>query len=79
MNVVGIDSPGLSASPAIAKYVLNLIQPHVTLVEKDDYQEREAYVNLKVLNREQKNELIKKIPLMDAWLVVVNKLQKVKL
>lgn len=62
VNVVGIDSPGLSASPAIAKYILNLIQPHVTLVERDDYQERETYVNLKVLNREQKNELIKNNP-----------------
>jgi L-2-hydroxyglutarate oxidase LhgO len=25
INLIGIDSPGLTASPAIAKYVLNLL------------------------------------------------------
>lgn len=62
VNVIGIDSPGLSAAPAIANYVLNLIAPNLTLKKREDYQEREAYVNLKKLSRDEKNEWIKQDP-----------------
>ncbi len=58
VNVIGIDSPGLSAAPAIANYVLDFIRPNLTLNEKEEYQGREAYVNLKGLSREEKNTLI---------------------
>ena len=47
--MIGIDSPGLSAAPAIANYVLDFIRPNLTLNEKEEYQGREAYVNLKGL------------------------------
>lgn len=62
VHVIGIESPGLSAAPAIAQYVLQFIRPHIELVEKETYEEREAYVNLKTLSREEKNALIKQNP-----------------
>lgn len=62
IHVIGIESPGLSAAPAIAKYVLDFIRPHVELAEKEWDSSREPYVNLKALSREEKNALIKKDP-----------------
>lgn len=60
INVAGIESPGLTASPAIAKYVIELLskklllslKPHFNPIRKADY----FFKNLSV---EQKNEIIK--------------------
>ncbi len=64
VNVAGIESPGLSASPAIAEYVLNLLrQAGLKLDEKENYiEKRRGYHYFKNLSDEEKNEIIKKDP-----------------
>ena len=62
VHVIGIESPGLSAAPAISKYVLDFIRPHIELNEKEWDSSRRPYVNLKALTREEKNALIQKNP-----------------
>ena len=64
VNVAGIESPGLSASPAIAKYVSDLL-------ENDGYEmkenpafdpKREPTYKFSLLSDEEKNEIIKNDP-----------------
>ena len=64
VNVAGIESPGLSASPAIAEYVINLIkESEFTLTEKENYiEKRKAYHEFKMLPQEEKNKIIKENP-----------------
>lgn len=64
INVAGIESPGLSASPAIAEYVVNIIKSlGLELTEKENYiKTRKAYHEFKTLSQEQKNEIISKNP-----------------
>ena len=61
INVVGIESPGLAASPAIAKKVVEeLIAPRFNLVEKLDFNPYvKKYVKLKNLTIEEKQEYFK--------------------
>ena len=62
VNVAGIESPGLSASPAIAEYVLELLKENgVEFTEKKDYiKTRESVKHFKNWDIEKKNEMIKK-------------------
>ena len=64
VNVAGIESPGLSASPAIAEYVVNLIKESgFNLVEKGSYiEKRKAYHEFKNLPVEEKNKVIANDP-----------------
>ena len=64
VNVAGIESPGLSSSPAIAEYVLNLLENSgLKLEEKENYiEKRKGYHYFKNLSDEEKNEIIKKDP-----------------
>lgn len=61
INAAGIESPGLSAAPAIAKYIKNLFldaAPGVTL--KSDFNpERKKSIRFRNLNDKQREELIK--------------------
>ena len=61
VNVAGIESPGLSASPAIAEYVINLLKDlGLTLRKKSDFNgKREAMHKFSELSIQEKNELIK--------------------
>ena len=61
INVVGIESPGLASSPAIAKKVVEeLIAPKFDLVEKADFNPYvRKYVKLKNLSIEEKQEYFK--------------------
>ena len=64
IQVAGIQSPGLTASPAIGEYVQNLLEKAgLTLVEKTDYdpflEETDRYGNISM---EKADELIKKNP-----------------
>ena len=62
VHCIGIESPGLSASPAIAEYVASLLEKAgATLSEKADFcgTYRPA-VAFRALSDEQKNEIIKK-------------------
>lgn len=65
INVAGIESPGLSASPAIAIYVKDMLKEiGLDLKEKEDFNPN--YYALSSLfndmNEEEKNEIIKKNP-----------------
>ena len=64
VNVAGIESPGLSSSPAIAEYVVNLIKESgFELSEKESYIEtRKSYHEFKTLPLEEKNKVIAKDP-----------------
>lgn len=59
INVIGIDSPGLSAAPAIGAYVTELINKKENLELKDDFiVQRKKTVRMSQLNIEEKNKLI---------------------
>lgn len=64
VNVAGIESPGLSASPAIAEYVVELLASAGCALEKNpDYiATREALHAFREASIEEKNEIIKKDP-----------------
>lgn len=64
INVAGIESPGLSASPAIAEYVSKMIEDSgLELVAKKDYNPtRQAMHAFREASIEEKNEYIKKDP-----------------
>lgn len=63
LNVIGIDSPGLTAAPAIGVYVVNMIKEKLDLVEKKNFKKtREKIVRFAELSLEEKNKLIKKKP-----------------
>ena len=60
INVIGIDSPGLTAAPAIGVYVVNMIKERLDLVEKKNFKKtREKIVRFAELSLEEKNKLIK--------------------
>lgn len=64
INVAGIKSPGLSSAPAIAKYVVELIQNIAgKLEEKEDFNpRRKKLIHFDTLDDEEKTKLIKKDP-----------------
>ena len=64
VNVAGIESPGLSASPAIAEYVVDLIKKSGTVLkEKENYiEKRKAYHEFKMMSQEEKNKVIQENP-----------------
>ncbi len=64
INVAGIESPGLSASPAIAKYVAELLAKNGLKfsTNKKYVSTRPSYKHFMELPDDQKNEIIKKDP-----------------
>ena len=63
LNVAGIESPGLSASPAIALYVREILSEKLNLTEKEHYSDvRKAPVRFRHMNDVERAELIKKNP-----------------
>ena len=64
VNVAGIESPGLSASPAIAEYVIELLESNGVILEKKEsfnpYRKPMHY--FRELSIDEKNEIIKKHP-----------------
>ena len=62
-DAVGIESPGLTSSPAIAERIVNMIQAKYNFAKKDNFiAEREPMVVMQDLSIEEKNEMIKKDP-----------------
>ena len=62
-NCAGIQSPGLSASPAIGEYIAGLIRDQLSLDEKTDFiATRKDILNPSKLSLEERNELIKQEP-----------------
>ncbi|MCT4544697.1 MAG: NAD(P)/FAD-dependent oxidoreductase [Vallitalea sp.] len=65
VNVAGIESPGLSSAPAIAKYVVEEIMPNIigNMKLKENFiSTRRKFIRFAELNEEQKEEMIKKDP-----------------
>lgn len=63
INAIGIDSPGLTAAPAIATYVIDLIRNKVELTKKDNFKStREKMIRMADLSIEEKNKLIQENP-----------------
>jgi len=64
INAAGIESPGLSASPAIAEYILDMLKEQgVELNEKEGYNPiRKPMHAFREASIEEKNEIIKKDP-----------------
>ena len=63
INVIGIDSPGLTAAPAIAKYVVDIVSKNIQLKEKENFKEtRTKMVRMSELSIEEKNKLIAQNP-----------------
>jgi len=81
INVAGIESPGLSASPAIAEYVVELLREEgLSLTEKQDYiairKSSHAFRNAKI---EEKNQIIQKDSRYEELFADVKESQKGKL
>jgi glycerol-3-phosphate dehydrogenase len=63
-HVAGIDSPGLTAAPAIAEYVESLITKSYTLKKKANFNPvRQKTKVFRYLSDQEKRELVKKQPL----------------
>lgn len=63
VNVVGIQSPGLTAAPAIAEYVVNMLSKKLPLIPKINYQaKRTAIPRFRRLIHAERNTLIREDP-----------------
>lgn len=63
ISLVGIASPGLTAAPAIAKHVVELVNNTLTLTKKVNYKAtREKVIKFTELSVDEKNALIKENP-----------------
>ena len=63
INVIGIDSPGLTCAPAIASYVIDLLKNNLKLEEKSNFKHhRTKMVRMSELTLDEKNKLIAENP-----------------
>ena len=63
VNLVGIQSPGLTAGPAIAEHVVKMLSEKVVFEPKREYiPGRKAIPRLRALGHEERNRFIKKDP-----------------
>lgn len=63
-NLVGIESPGLASSPAIAEYAVNEVSKYLNLKANDKFNpHREAIKRISMMDSDELNELIKQNPL----------------
>ncbi len=63
INLIGIESPGLTASVPIAKMIVDIIRNHEELKEKSDFiSKREPRIRFRDLSFEEQEKLIKEDP-----------------
>lgn len=63
IDCAGIESPGLTASPAIGKMVASMVQKKLSLEKKTDFiSRRTGILNPALLSMEERNALIRKNP-----------------
>ena len=61
INLIGIESPGLTASPAIGKYVVEqIISKRIKLVKKENFNPQRSLIDFSDLSDDEKNEIIAK-------------------
>ncbi|MBR0385870.1 MAG: NAD(P)/FAD-dependent oxidoreductase [Erysipelotrichaceae bacterium] len=61
-NMAGIQSPGLSAAPSLAKEAVKWVGSKMELTEKKNTVDERKKIRIKELNREEINDLIKQNP-----------------
>ncbi|MFO7461029.1 MAG: (2Fe-2S)-binding protein, partial [Desulfatiglandales bacterium] len=60
INLVGLQSPGLTAAPAIAEHVTSMIRAKMALPRKENHvSTRKAIPRFRLLNRTERNRLIR--------------------
>lgn len=59
-NVLGIDSPGIAAAPAIVEYLIELLSQTLKLHKKPNFIYREAVITMRNLSVKERNQQIKK-------------------
>ena len=59
INLIGIESPGLTAAPAIAKEVVKLVSKHISLKNKDNFKIIKKKKRFLDLSYKEQSELIK--------------------
>ena len=60
INLIGIESPGLTSAPAIAKDILKMVSHHIDLVRKNTHIKRQFYrKRFSEMTLEEKNKMIK--------------------
>lgn len=63
INIVGIQSPGLTAAPAIAEYVANMLAQKANLSAREGYvAQRTGIPRFRLLSTKQRNRLIRRDP-----------------
>ena len=63
IDVAGIKSPGLSAAPAIAEYVLELVAKHIEVKERSTYKHsRKKIIRFSELSHEDKAKIVQEDP-----------------
>jgi glycerol-3-phosphate dehydrogenase len=60
INLLGIESPGLTAAPAIAKHIVNLISNKIDLERKENFKIRKKQKRFIEMTLEEQENLIKK-------------------
>lgn len=62
IKILGIESPGLTAAPAIAKDIIKLISYHIDLKKKKEIRIKKIRTRFSEMSHTQKDSLIKKDP-----------------
>ena len=61
INLLGIESPGLTGAPAIAKYVADMISKHFELVKNNDFKKaKPRMIRFFEMTSKQQNDLIRR-------------------
>jgi len=61
ISLIGIESPGLTAAPAIAKHIIKMISKHIELKQNKDFKTKKIFTKrFSEITKKQQDDLIKK-------------------